>query len=103
MRKASLLLLLLVPGLTGFGGHVIDQKDRTFSQSGITVKVGETITFTNSDEVAHNVYSKTPTLEFDLARQAPGGKSEISFKKAGMVEVHCSIHPKMKLLVTVVK
>jgi plastocyanin len=81
--------------------HEITQQDRHFSQTEITIKVGDTISFKNDDEVTHNVFSTTPGMEFDLHRQAPGASSTIPFNKAGDAEVDCSIHPRMKLLVHV--
>jgi plastocyanin len=82
---------------------VVDQKDRKFSMSEVTIKPGESITFHNSDDVAHNVFSVTPNLEFEIRRQAPGETSTITFQKEGVVEVRCSIHPRMKMMVTVKK
>src|SRR5882757_6059146 len=79
--------------------HTIIQKDRTFSESEITIKPGDKVTFKNSDEVTHNVFSISPGMEFDLRRQAPGDSSVVPFGKEGTAEVRCSIHPKMKLLV----
>lgn len=83
--------------------HKITQSDKMFSQTEITIKVGDTITFVNGDEVTHNVYSVTSGLAFDLQRQAPGASSTVPFPKEGTAEVQCSIHPKMKLLVHVKK
>jgi plastocyanin len=83
--------------------HMVTQKDRTFSQMEITIKLGDRIAFKNADDVTHNVFSVTPGLEFDIRRQAPGGISQVTFDKEGVAEVRCSIHPKMKLLVTVKK
>lgn len=83
--------------------HEVVQKERAFSQSEITVKPGDKVTFRNADEVTHNVFSMTPGMEFDLRRQAPGSTSTVPFDKEGVSEVRCSIHPKMKLLVTVKK
>lgn len=85
------------------GDVVVDQKDRKFSKTEVTIKPGDTITFTNSDEVAHNVFSVTPGLEFEIHRQAPNERSTIAFPKEGVVEVRCSIHPRMKMIVTVKK
>jgi len=82
---------------------VVDQKDRQFALAELTVKPGDTVTFKNADEVTHNVFSVTPGMEFDIRRQAPGGSSTVPFPKEGVVEVRCSIHPKMKLMVTVKK
>jgi plastocyanin len=83
--------------------HEIVQKDRSFSETEITIKPGDTVTFKNADEVTHNVFSMTPGMEFDLRRQAPGASSTVPFNKEGVSEVRCSIHPKMKLMVTVKK
>jgi plastocyanin len=97
------LLLLLVPFSTNAlaEDHLLSQKNRAFSTSEITVKVGDTITFVNQDEVVHNVFSVSPGLSFDIKRQAPGGQSTVKFEKPGVAEVRCSIHPKMKLIVNV--
>jgi plastocyanin len=83
--------------------HPIGQKDRAFSRTEITIKPGDSIVFKNLDDVTHNVFSITPGMEFDIRRQAPGGSSKVPFNKEGVAEVRCSIHPKMKLLVTVRK
>ena len=83
--------------------ELVDQKDRKFSKTDVSLKPGDNITFTNSDDVAHNVFSVTPGLEFEIRRQAPNEKTTISFAKEGVVEVRCSIHPRMKMLVTVKK
>lgn len=83
--------------------HDIVQKDRAFSQTELTIKAGDSIIFRNQDEVAHNVFSVSPGMEFDIRRQAPGASSSISFRKPGVAEIRCSIHPKMKLIVTVKK
>ena len=83
--------------------HTIVQKDRAFSQTEITIKLGDAIVFKNADEVTHNVFSASPGMEFDIRRQPPGGSSTVTFAKEGVAEVRCSIHPKMKLLVTVKK
>jgi len=98
-----LLFSFLLAGPAFCAETVIDQKDRKFSMIEVTVKPGETIIFQNSDEVAHNVFSVTPNLEFEIHRQAPGEKSSVVFAKEGVVEVRCSIHPRMKLTVTVKK
>jgi plastocyanin len=83
--------------------HDIVQKDRAFSQTDLTIKAGDSIVFRNQDEVAHNVFSVSPGMEFDIRRQAPGASSSITFLKPGVAEIRCSIHPKMKLMVTVKK
>lgn len=107
MKGNVFRVLLLAVSLSGVralaADHQIVQKDRGFSQAEITITPGDKIIFQNSDSVTHNVFSLTPGMEFDLRRQAPGASSTVSFDKEGVAEVRCSIHPKMKIIVTVKK
>jgi plastocyanin len=107
MSKIALARLLAAPLLLAAvvmaADHNIQQKDRKFSETELSIKPGDSISFENQDDVAHNVFSATPGLEFEIHRQNPGEKSTIQFAKEGTVEVRCSIHPRMKLLVTVKK
>lgn len=95
------ILTLLFGASLGAADHAVVQKERAFSQTEITIRAGETITFKNQDEFVHNVFSSTPGMEFDIRRQNPGGHSTIPFPKAGTAEVRCAIHPRMKLTVKV--
>jgi plastocyanin len=101
--KLTLPIILLSASFAGAADSTVLQKDREFSQSTLTVKPGDTVTFKNTDSVTHNVFSNTPGLEFDIRRQAPGASSTVPFPKEGEVEVRCSIHPKMKLTISVKK
>ena len=100
-RIACAGLMFAIPGKPA--EHQIIQKDRAFSQTAITIKPGDSIVFKNADDVTHNVFSVTPGMEFDIRRQAPGGSSSVPFGHEGVAEVRCSIHPRMKLIVTVKK
>src|SRR3569833_1143801 len=98
-RRFSIAVLMLSGVGSSFvqaADHEILQKDRSFSQTEITIKPGDKISFKNVDDVTHNVFSMTPTMEFDLRRQAPGASSTVPFDREGVAEVRCSIHPKMK-------
>ncbi|HEX4807588.1 MAG TPA: plastocyanin/azurin family copper-binding protein [Bryobacteraceae bacterium] len=105
LSRLNICLAILAVGasLALAADHQIIQKDRSFSQTEITIKPGDKIVFQNSDDVTHNVFSITSGMEFDLRRQAPGASSTVPFDKEGVAEVRCSIHPKMKLIVTVKK
>ena len=81
--------------------HTVEQKGRTFSASTLTIKKGETISFVNDDNIAHNVMSTTPGNEFNLGAQSPGVTSTVTLSNAGEVSVLCAIHPRMKMTVTV--
>jgi plastocyanin len=77
------------------------QDGKKFSESEVTIKVGETVTFTNKDPITHNVYSGSPGMAFDLKTQKSGESTEIKFDHPGEADVLCAIHPQMKMKVNV--
>lgn|SRR5690348_5159680 len=99
---ATVTLLAILPVLAGEPGeHPVDQKNKEFSQTEITIKPGEKLVFNNSDTVTHNVFSNSKVNPFHIKIQQPGSSSTVQFEQEGVTEVRCAIHPKMKLLVTV--
>jgi plastocyanin len=81
--------------------HAIAQKDRTCQLSAITIAAGDTLLFTNEDPFLHQIYVKSPTMNFESSEQPPGKTVEVPFAEPGSFEVRCHIHPKMSLTVTV--
>jgi plastocyanin len=82
---------------------VVAQKNKSFSQKTVKVKVGDSIKFVNDDAYAHNVFSLSDTKSFDLGTYSKGGSKVVTFDKPGTVEVECAIHPDMKMTVEVSK
>ena len=93
------LLMAIEPA--GAAEHKISQKNMEISAKEMTIKVGDTINFVNADNTTHNVYSASENFQFDSQMQEPGQASGVRFTKAGVFEIRCAIHPKMKLKVTV--
>jgi plastocyanin len=81
--------------------QVVQQQNRAFSQPEISIAVGDTVRLENRDEFIHHAYVHAPSFTFDSDEQEPGTKTDITFTKAGVFEVLCEIHPKMKLVVNV--
>jgi plastocyanin len=80
----------------------IDQTGGKFSEKSVAVSAGDSITFTNHDDVAHNVTVINEDDDAaDLGLQKPGETLTYKFDKAGRFKVRCSIHPGMKLTVDV--
>jgi plastocyanin len=98
MKKLILPLLLLLPSAAFAEDHVVVQKGRRFTPPEITINRGDTLTFANSDEFIHQMYSSDI---FDSDERLPGQSLTEAFNHSGTFEVHCHIHPKMKLLVRV--
>lgn len=98
MKKAFACIVLLTAAPAFAENHVIIQQGRTFHPGEVTVHKGDTLTFTNNDEFIHQVYSGDL---FDSEERNPGQTLVQPFTRAGTFEVHCHIHPKMKLIVHV--
>ena len=98
----KILITSIITSIILFGAdHIVDQKDKTFIPHVVNAKVGDTITFKNSDPFAHNAYTDDEENEFDIGMQAPGEDKTIEMKAAGSFNVECAIHPNMLLEVTV--
>ncbi len=79
----------------------VQQKNKTFSESEVVIKKGETLTFVNNDNITHNIMSKSPGNEFNMGAQAPGVSTPVTFDAAGIADVICAIHPQMRLNVKI--
>jgi plastocyanin len=101
MKKIALSALLAASLFAT--DHIIDQKGKTFIPHEVTVKVGDTLTFLNSDPFAHNAYTDDEANEFDIGMQPSGTKRTVPIKAAGKFDVECAIHPNMLLEVTATK
>jgi len=103
MKKAlfAACALTVVAAAAHAEGVTVEQENKKFSETEVTVKQGQTVTFANKDTVTHNVYSKTPGMAFDLRTQKVGESSEIKFDSVGEADVRCAIHPQMKMKVKV--
>jgi plastocyanin len=71
----------------------------SFGPADLTVEVGTTVTWTNKDDIPHNVVSTdklfaSPVLDTDE-------QFSYTFSKAGVYKYYCSIHPKMTGKLTV--
>lgn len=103
--KYSILFASLIFAATGVlaKDHMVDQKDKQFSQKLLKIKVGDNVDFRNSDDVSHNVFSLSDVKAFDLGSYPKGQMKRVTFDKPGKVEVECSIHPSMQMVIEVEK
>jgi plastocyanin len=95
------LALIIVTALASAGEIEVLQKEKAFSVRQLKIKVGDSISFTNGDVYKHNVFSLSDAKSFDLGSYPQGQARNVTFDKAGTVEVECAIHPQMKLTVVV--
>lgn len=90
----------------GGGGTQVSMKNIQFNPRDLTVKAGQTITFTNDEPVAHDVH-KTSGPGKDFASGPAGGMQEgdtfkLTLDKPGKYDYVCSVHaPGMAGTITV--
>ena len=91
------------------GAHIVDiprataEAKNIFVPDNIVVKLGDTVRWTNSDEIAH-VFSTMPIISagrFSASSIAPGEAWEFKFDKPGEYFYICFIHQSMVGKVTV--
>jgi plastocyanin len=98
---ASVFAVLAATAVVFADAQTIVQSGRAFHPDQVTISAGTTLHFTNQDEFIHQIYVKSDTLNVDTDEKAPGESVDIKFPTRGTFEVHCHIHPKMRLVVTV--
>jgi len=80
----------------------VDIKDMAYTPATIKVKVGSTVTWTNHDNVQHDVVADTPSADAPNSSLLSQGETyKFTFTKAGTYSYHCSIHPYMTATVIV--
>jgi plastocyanin len=84
------------------GATAVDIPDIKFDPADVTVKVGDTVTWTNSDDIQHTVTKiKGPGAQFDSGNLDPGDTFEETFDKKGTIDYVCTIHAGQEGSITV--
>lgn len=80
--------------------HAVEIKGYAYKPATLTIKVGDTVTWTNKDNVRHTVTSDSGN-ELDSEYFATDQTYSHTFTKAGTYKYHCAPHPNMKATVVV--
>ena len=80
-------------------GAEIEINNFAFTPATITIPVGTKVTWTNKDEITHNVVSADKTIRSQALDT--DDKFTFTFTQAGTFSYVCSIHPRMKGTVVV--
>ena len=67
--------------------------NRAYMPDDLSVTVGTTVTWMNSDSVSHT--STSDAAGWNSGVVAPGGQFSFAFQTAGTFPYHCTIHPGM--------
>jgi plastocyanin len=74
---------------------VMDQVAKAFVPAVLVVHTGTAVIFPNSDSVAHQVYSFSPTKRFELGLYRGHPYDPVVFDRPGLVVLGCNIHDNM--------
>jgi len=85
------------------GGVTIKMQNITFNPKSKTVKVGQKVTWTNEDDVPHNVTTTGGAAKFASKDFGKGGTYSFTPTKPGTIQYTCTLHPGMDATLTVTK
>ncbi|QAA00012.1 methylamine utilization protein [Pseudoalteromonas sp. R3] len=74
---------------------VMDQIDKQFQPRMLTIIQGQAVSFPNSDDIRHHVYSFSDAKRFELKLYAGTPIQPIRFEQSGVVVLGCNIHDSM--------
>jgi plastocyanin len=80
------------PASSSSGAVAVSIKNIQFDPKTVTVKVGQTIQWTNDDGIAHNVTAKEGA-DFKSDNLNKGDTFDFKADKAGTIKYVCTIHP----------
>lgn len=74
---------------------IMDQQERQFSPRILVVQVGQEVSFPNSDNIRHHVYSFSDPKPFEIKLYSGQQAEPIQFDIPGIVVLGCNIHDSM--------
>jgi len=75
--------------------YVMDQVNKAFLPHVLVVPKGAKVSFPNSDDIRHHVYSFSEAKTFELRLYHGQPKAPLDFSKSGIVVLGCNIHDSM--------
>lgn len=71
---------------------VMDQRAQQFVPNVLAVRTGTAVSFPNSDDIRHHVYSFSPAKRFELRLYKGTPSAPVVFDTPGVVVLGCNIH-----------
>ena len=93
--------LLFVPAPAHAASHAITMANYAFSPASATITVGDTVTWTNTDQAPHDVTTTSAPVSIHSSELSTGQSWSYTFTVPGTYSYICSIHPDMKATLVV--
>ena len=96
-----LLAISPAPAKEGAKGasHAVSIKGNAFAPAALTIKAGDSVTWTNADQRDHTVAARDGS--FNSGNIGSGGSFTFRFVQPGNYPYGCSLHPRMRGSITV--
>ena len=102
LGAATALLFLTAASSALATEYPVDQRDLRFEPDTLTIEVGDSVVFTDTDRIAHDVTIVAPDgTSQDHGMSTYKQRITVKFTKPGVYRVKCRIHPDMKATITV--
>lgn len=105
IKESQKPVIIWVEGLAGgpeqSNRPMISQSGVQFLPRVLAVAAGDTVSFPNEDDVAHNVFSMSKAKKFKLGIYPKGDTRDVTFEKTGVIDLFCSIHRHMHAVIVV--
>jgi len=75
--------------------YIMDQANKLFVPSVLVIPKNSLVSFPNSDDIRHHVYSFSSAKPFELRLYAGKPKNPLTFEQSGVVVLGCNIHDSM--------
>lgn len=98
---ALIALTLLVPGQASAASYRVAMQGYAFAPSSLTVRVGDTVTWTNGDTAPHDVKTTSGPVAIHSPMLSKGQSWTYTFTAAGSYGYYCTVHPDMTARITV--
>ncbi len=98
MRRRFAWLLVSLVGLSTMGGVVLTP---VFTPKKVTIKIGDTVTWTNNGAVSHTSTGNAPLNLWDSGTVTPGNSFGFTFFGGGKYPYHCTFHQSLGMTGTV--
>jgi amicyanin len=95
------LLFLLAPARAEAATQHVAMENYAYSQSALTIQVGDTVTWTNHDQAPHDVVTTSGPASLRSPMLAQGESWSFTFTVPGTYSYYCSVHPDMRAQVIV--
>jgi plastocyanin len=74
---------------------IMDQIDKQFAPRVLVVQKNQTVSFPNSDDIRHHLYSFSKPKPFEFKMFKGGESKQLTFDQTGIVVLGCNIHDQM--------